>query len=182
MFPVKDNEIEWKYSTSAKSHCPDLTGIYEDDGKIYTLLSGGTGRPTRGATFTRIRDLPHETVERPRTVKFRSKVRQTNLILEITLADTSGAPYFVAFVPLDAPHIGCTDNALVIHHLVNIAKAEAGVGTIQYSEKLVRKQPDGGLIVERWSAQRSRSNWTGKAVGPIQDSMHNIWRFPSVSQ
>jgi hypothetical protein len=168
---VTDRDIDWRFPALSKQGCPDLTGRYLNAGGLFVLMTGGVVAPHEAATIQTVRPIPEG------TVTF-SVIRHEADTLKLVLSDDAGIEYLRG--TLGGSQIGCYGGALIIRNVRNLPKAESAYGLVRYSELKIRKLADGNLRVARWSAERLRSNFTGKAMGPVRDVRENSWMFRSV--
>jgi len=178
--PVTDDEITWRYPDLSGDGCPNLTGRYLNNKKLFTLLTGGLlgVASRRDTSIEDIRPLPSpEPGKSDRTAYF-TRIRHTEGALEATLIDEANIEYARGRVYLDHAWVGCYKGAMILRRLRNIAKAESASGLVDLGEIELRKLPDGGLQAVDWSSRYLRSNWTGKATTRV-DEKTTTWTFGS---
>lgn len=177
--PVTDRDIDWRFPALSKQGCPDLTGKYINNKKLFILLTGGLlgGGSRQGTRIEDVRPLPvPEPDQQDRTVYF-TRIKQTASNLEAVLIDNANTEYIRGVVSLEHARIGCQNGAMIIRRLGNVAKAESAAGSADVGETEFRRLPDGGIEAVDWARRYLRSNLTGKATTKT-DEKTTRWTFP----
>ena len=130
--------------------------------------------PTYGVPIRNYKPAEGVTVEilnsETRTTSIWTSIKQSESKLEVTMFDETGRSKANGIIDMKQPFIGCYEGALIMRGLRNKAQAEGNTGEVDYIEDEFRKLPDGSLQVRHWFSSRLRSNLTGKAIGPVQET------------
>lgn len=191
---VTEDEIDWRFPEISKEACPDLSGKYYtfEDGRYPTggrlfnwMTRSDFFTPTYGVSMFNYSPVEGVNVEilHPdiKSISMLTSIQQTDLYIEITMFDRAGHAKAQGRIDMKQSQIGCYKGALIMRGLRNKAKAESAVGEIDYTEGEFRKLTDGSLQVQHWFSSRLRSNLTGKATGPLQES-YQTRIFPLVRE
>lgn len=192
--PVYDDEIDWRHPNLNRDGCPDLSGLYFDDGAprqemmrcpvswscsrvegLFPLMIGKLQKLPE-YRFEKYMPFPKPILKKAGPI-YVTAVRHTPSEIELRLQDTQGKEYSSLSMPLRHERIGCHNGTLIVRSVGNLIGSEGGSGSVQYSETEIQKNMDGSLVLTEWRAWHYRSKLSGKAYGEAQDVAQRSWYF-----